>query len=431
MQILGITIDKPFLRLALLEKTQSRYEILYLKSLPYNEPESVKQLYKTPFKGKISSALPAKNLLMRSLEVNANSSKHLEQIIAFQSEATSHFNESEVLSIPYITSQTKEKTHVTLFTASRAGIREHLEMLEKNHLDPDCITASPLALIHYIKWKMPHLQDAFLVDLGAEEWTCVSMEKGELKKFHSIVGGIESLLEALWEDRKKILFPKEITGIAKQIDLLQLKPSLNSQLSSKLIDMRKELSRIIYSFSCLSGQKPLFFTGRVDSFGGMQEFLEEGLTDSISPNLLEEIPKEEQKYAISIGLAISYSRKSVQFRRDEFFPKKTWMKMGLSSLYLSAASLLFSLALIGFSNYALKSKSQKMVSSLRTALNEWDRSLAKEIFIPKNEEEIIHLWNKSTVKYSKEHAYMVQSPKVAEILSWLYQHPFILENGKR
>lgn len=421
MQVLGITLDKHFFRLALVEKSQ----ILYLKSFPASEAEGVKQLYKTSFKGKICSSLPAKNLLMRELSVSANTTKHLEQIIAFQEDASHHLK--DVLSIPFITEQKKDKTNALLFTATRSGIREHLDCLEKIHIDPDLVSATPLAIIQFLKWKMPHLQDAFIVDIGSDEWTCVCMEKGGLKKFHSIPGGIETLLEALWEDRKKVLIPKEITGIAKQIDLLQLKTTLNSQLSTQMTAMRKELARVIYSFSSNFGQKPLFFTGRIDAFGQLQEFLEEAVSDSVSPNLMEEIPKEERKHAISIGLAFGYGQKSVQFLQDEFFPRKTWRKMGFTAFYLCAASLLFSFGLAGFTKTTLNSKSEKMLSNLRSSLNGWDRALAKEVFLPKKEEEILERWNKATKTYSKDYIYILQGPKVSEALSWIYQHPCILE----
>ncbi|HSX12860.1 MAG TPA: hypothetical protein VLE96_00345 [Chlamydiales bacterium] len=390
-----------------------------------SDVDGVKQLYKTAFKGKICSSLSAKNLLMRELEFQSNSSKHLEQIIAFQADATSHLSETDVLAIPYIIEHTKEKTTALLFTAARSGIREQLEVLKKIQIDPDSITATPVALIHFLKWKFPHLKDAILVDLGSEEWTCVCIDKGNLKKFHSIPGGIESLLEALWEDRKKILIPKEITGIAKQIDLLQLQLGLNSQLSALVFEFRKEFARVIYSFSSHYGQKPIFFTGRIDAFGQLQEFLEESIADVVSPNLTEEMTKDEQKHAISIGLTIGYGQKSVQFLQDEFFPKKNWRKLGLASLYLGAASLLFSLGLVGFSNYTLHSNNQKMISSLKSTLNDWDRSLARDMFATNQEEEILERWNKAIRRNSKEYAYIMQNPKVAEILSWIYQHPCI------
>lgn len=430
MQILAITLDKPFFRFALLERTKKRISIVYLKSFSMSDIEGVKQLYKASFKGKICTGLSAKNLLMRSLEFQSNSRKHLEQMIEFQADATSHLNEKEVLSIPHVFEQTKEKTNAMLFTATRSGIREQLETLQKIHIQPDSMTANPLALIHFFQWKAPHLHDAFIVDLGSEEWTCVCMEGGQLKKFHSLPGGIESLLEALWEDRKKVMIPKEISGIAKQIDLLQLQPTLNSEFSEKMLSIRKEFSRVIYSFFKTFGQKPIFFTGRVDAFGGLEEFLEELIGDCVSSNLLEEIPKEEKKHAMSIGLALSYGQRSVDFLQDEFFPKKRWEKMGLASLYLCLISILFACGITGFSKVLLESNNQRMITSLQSTLNHWDRQLAKEIFITQDEGEILERWNKVTKKFSKEYPFLLHYPKVSEVLAWIYQHPCILGTQK-
>jgi hypothetical protein len=430
MHILGISIDKPFLRVALIEKKRKRSEVLYLKSIHLNEPENVKQLYTASFKQKIYSSLPTKNTLSRPLEINTHSSRHLEKIIAFQSETMSHFNPAEVLSCPYFVQEGKDKTDILLFTASREGIKEHLQILERLKIDPDCVSATPLALVDYISWKIPHLKDVFIVDLGSEEWTALCMEKGELKKFHSIDGGTESLLNALWEDRKKILFSKEIAGIAKQIDLLQLKATFNSHLSSRLIYMQQELSKVIYSFSKQYGAKPVLFTGRVDAFGQMQEYLKSCFGDSILLNDTLEIPKDEQKYATSIGLAIGEKSKKLQFRSGEFFPKKNWKKAGVYSLIFSCASLCIGIGLIGFSNTTLKSKKQEMVGHLHATLSEWDKSLTEKIFVGDNEEEILNRWNKAVATHSKEYPFLAKGPKVSEVLSWIYQHPIIQESKR-
>ena len=397
MQILGLSIDKPFLRIALMDQSK----IIYLKSFLLSEGEYVKQLYK----GKISSALLAKNLLMRSLEVNTGKSKHLEQAIAFQSETTNHFDERELISVPYTTKISQEKTEVSLFSASREAIKEHLDTLKTLKLDPDCVSAGPLALIDYIKWRLPDLQDAFLIDLGSEEWTCVCMVGGELKKIYSILGGTEAILASLPEDRKKNL----------------------PHHSSQLISMKQELARAIYSFSHFCGaKKPLFFTGRTDAFGELQEYLEEGLEDWVSPNMTHELPKEEQKYAIPIGLAIGYSaRTTVQFRKDEFFPQKNWRRAGLYALSLSAASLLIGFGCIAFGSYALKSHKQERVSFLRTTLNQWDKTLAQKIFAGEDCDEILQRWTRAVETHSKDYTYEEKSPKVAEVLSWIYQHPLM------
>ena len=48
MEILGVQIDRPFLRGALIRKTRKRIEIRSLKSAFLSEPDNVKRLYIAP-----------------------------------------------------------------------------------------------------------------------------------------------------------------------------------------------------------------------------------------------------------------------------------------------------------------------------------------------------------------------------------------------
>lgn len=430
MRVLGIYIDQPFLRISLVEKTKKQTEVIYLKSFLSSEPENVKQLYNLPGKGKIASALGAKHLLIRPLHINTGSHDRLEEIIAFQSDATSHFNAEDILSVPLILKKDSKQASSILFTAQRKAIESHLGILSKWQLDPDLVTGAPIALIRYAQWKMPGLQNAFLVDLGSEEWTCVAMENGEPQKCYSISGGTESLLSALWEDRKKSSVSKEIAGIAKQIDLLQLQPSLNKQLSLQLHHMKQELARTIYSFFRLYGQRPLFFTGRLNAFGQMREYLLEQLKEWVSADSDPDPHKEERLYAIPIGLAIGYQSPAPQFRRGEFFSLKNWKRAGIYSLGLILFSLGCAGGMLFLSQALVSSKTNFMKSQLQEILSRSSPELIQKIFIHSEIEEILYRWGKAVTIYSRDYPYILNTPKVSEMLSWLYQHPLILELEK-
>jgi hypothetical protein len=428
MQILGISSDKPFLRVALLKKEGKQYKILYLKSFSLDDPEHVKQFYTTSFKGKIVSALSANDLLVRTIELNVNNPKYMKEAIDFQAEASTHFEQNQTLSVPYKIDHLKNKTEITLFTTLKKTIQKHLEEMGHLKIDPDSISAEPLALISFFQWKLPELQDAFLVHLGSEEWTCVCIEQGVLKKSHSIDRGIEQLLTALWEDRKKILSRKEIGNLAKQIDLFDLKSSPQSQLVSQFTNMKQELAKILYSFSRLCGVKPLFFTGRVDAFHQIEKALKESLKEY--PESAFELSNDEKKYAIPIGLAVQNNSGSIEFRKEEFFSPKEWKKGGLYFLTLTIASILCGLSIALFSHYSDAQSKKAMAAFLHTKLSLLDPSLSNKIFIDEDSESILHRWNKAVATHSKEYPYIPQTPKVAEVLSWLYQHPVILEAEK-
>jgi hypothetical protein len=426
MHVLGVQVEPPFMRFALIERSRRGVEILCLKSATLADPGDVKQLYIASFQGQVVSGLSAKNLLIRSLEMKGGGHRHLEEVVAFQSEATTHFEPSDVLSVPHIIKQGPEKTEALLFTAPREAIRDHLLELEKWDLNPDLVSAVPLALVRYVQWKIPALTDAFLVDLGSSEWTCVWMEKGHLKKSHAIAGGIEILLSALWEDRKKILFQKEVEGFAKQIDLLQLKGHLNPHLSAHLNEMRQDLAKIIYSMHRISGAKPILFTGRVDAFGHLRDYLIERFKDSISGECNQAIPLEEQKYAIPIGLALEHGSNSLQLRREEFFPQKNWKRAGLFSLCLVIASLLLAGGLFSTGNLIAQRRKTEMIGSLQSLLDRWDSSLKQTIFSNSGDEgEILDRWSRAVASNSKEYPFILAAPKVSDAFLWLNNHPLL------
>src|SRR3989338_840380 len=164
MQVLGSWIDKPFLRLALIGKTRQSIEIISLKSLPLEKPEDVKQIYMPSFQGPVRSGLSAQDLLIRPIEIQGIDARHLEKVVAFQVEATTHFDPAEVLSVFHAGKKGTEATAPLLFTVPRQALREHLETLTLWKLDPDVVSAAPLALLRYALWKHPSQTDAFLVD---------------------------------------------------------------------------------------------------------------------------------------------------------------------------------------------------------------------------------------------------------------------------
>lgn len=421
MQILAVHIDRPFLRIALVEKTRGRTEIISLKSPLLEEPEIVKRLYNAPFKGKIISGLPAKHLLIRSSEIKTTSPRHLEQALSFQAETITHLSPKETLFIPYITKHEKDKTKALIFAISRKTMHEHLDELQKFDIDPDFVSAIPLALVRYIQWKIPSLSDAFIIDIGSEEWTCIWMEDRKLQKAHSTEKGIESLFEALWEDRKKIIFQKEIKGIAKQIDLLQLQGHLNPHLSNRLNEMKQSLMKILYSFHRLSGPKSIIFTGRIDAFGHLKEYLLKSLTELCSGEYEREVPLEEQKYAAAIGLALD---SSLQFRREEFFPQKNWKRAGIYSLFLLFLSFFLSFGLIKAGKWALSTREQAMVNYLKNSLA-YDADFKNIVLSKKDTDEILNFWARTIAANAKDYPYIVQVPAVSEILHWLDHHPLL------
>ena len=396
MHILGVHLDSPHLRAALIYKGRKGIEIRNLSD--------VKPLYIRQFRGRIATGIPTKDFLIRPMELKINGNRHIEEAIAFQSEAVNHFDPAEILSVPLVQKKEKGNIEALLFTVPREALKKHLESLEKLQIDPDGVSTIPLALTHFIRWKFPQLLDPFIIDLGSSEISCVLMENGRLKKAHSIGIGVEHLLSSLLEDRKKLL-RKEIEGAAKQLDLLLLKPGLNPHLSASLNKLRGEIAKTFYSF-CREGKREVIFTGRSDAFIHFREFIMEAGNWPLT--------LEEQKFAVAIGLGLEQtSSHPLQLRREEFFPQKNWRRMGAYALTLLTSSLLLSALFLGFGIRSSHLRKTDMFRSLHVS----------------NEEQI-DSWISSIEKNNKEYPYILQAPKATEVLAWISSHPLLEELRK-
>jgi hypothetical protein len=425
MQTLALHIDRPFLRAALIQKGRLGFKICALKTTALAEPENVKLLYKLKFKGRVVSGLSSKDVMLRPIDLNIGKTRHIEAALGFQSEGITHLNLDDVVSMPHLIKKSAGKVKALHFAASRAHLKSHLDEFAKINVDLDCVSANSLGLIHFFRWKEPDLSDAFLVDLGSSEWTCVLMEGGELKKSHALGSGTEALLTAFWEDRKKILLPKEVEGVAKQIDLLQIKPHLNPLFSEKLVEIRQELAKAIFSFSRCSNQKPIVFTGQIDAFGHLKEFLMESVKETVAHEAGELLDLDEKKYAIPIGLGIEQAGQPLQLLAQEFFPKKNWRRAGGYGLLLLFLSLSISSLFLCVGLNRISARKAQMVRSFQGIISLWDPQLKNTLL--EDEEMALKQWTHGVEKYNKEYPYILDVPRAAKVLSWLSQHPLLLE----
>ncbi len=424
MQVLAVHIDRPFLKIAILQKTKKQIQLINLKSPLLDKPENVKQLYNSSSQRTVVSGISAKDILIRPTEIKTTSKRHLEQALSFQAETTSYLPANESFFVPYITEQEKTKTKALIFSFSKKTMKDHLEELKQFDIDPDIVSAIPIALVRYIRWRIPALTDAFIIDIGSEEICCIWMEGGKLQKAISTDAGIEALLKALWSDRKKTLLQKEIRGVAKHIDLLQLQNHLSPNLSTSLNALKQNLLKILYSFHRLSGPKPIVFTGRVDGFTHFKEFLLQSCGELCSGEYEQKIPQDEQKYAIAIGLALD---DTLQFRKDEFFPKKSLRRTGIYTALLILFSFFCSATLLIEGKWVVSKKEKAMISYLKRSLENYDPSFKNSLFSQKNREDILHSWARSIAANTKEYPYIVQVPTVSEILHILDHHPLIVK----
>jgi hypothetical protein len=400
MRFIGAHLDSSSIQLCLLSHKRGKSEIVALKSSSFNDLSDVKQLYKWGKNIPIASPLPVNHFLIKTLDLPNVKGKYLEKTILFQAETASHLRPEDVIILAFQTR--KKETSVVL--ATKEGIGSLLSKLSQIEIEPDVVNITASSLYHFVKWKVPDLNHFFILDIGSELTTCVWVEESVIKKVHYIPIGTEILVEALFNDRKKVLLRKEIESAAKQLDLLLLKNGLNPHLALALQELQQEIQRIFYSFTG-EEKRPVIVTGKLDVFIHLKEFLI-GETKPI-------LTKEEELFAIAIGSALEQTKdQPIQLRRAEFFPKKNWNKLGKYAFLLFLFSTLISSCLVAFTLWNSYVKKQNLASQI-------------PLEIQGNIEERIDRWIGSIESNHKEYPYILQAYSVSEALSWLSSHPVL------
>ena len=415
MQILGLYDDRPYIRVAVLETNGKKSDVRSLKSFIPNSFQNVKQLYIWGWKGTLVTGI---STLVRTLDFKISSPRLIEKGLPFQVESLTHMPAEDLIYASQ-THSNEKGSEATIFLSQKTALQAHLERWKEFSLEPDLVTAIPQALVSFARFRCPELPSVFLVHLGSQEWTCTWMEEGKVKKVFVLAEGIEVLFSALWEDRKKVLFQKEIEGVARQIDLLQLKSHLNPHLSAKLEELRNKLGAILCSFDKQAGKKPLLFIGRTDSFGHLCEYLIEKIPEASPYEPQNPLSQDEKVCAIAIGLALEQTitnRKHIQFLKEEFIPRKVWKKTGQWGVGWIAASLFLSLFLAFGGDFQMRLQKEELTESLQQLMDRiTPGGFASSV------DEAISLIEEHT----QEASFISQAPSVSEFLSWLTTHPLL------
>lgn len=411
MQILAIHVDRPYLRLALLKKRKRKPEIISLQVVPIDGQMNVKRLYIHP-NFKTISALPCKDCLIRPLEIKATQRKYLSKVIEFQSKTISHLPEEEAATAYIWHKKEKDTVQISFFVTRRDHLRAAIQEMEDWGLPIDTLTALPIALWRYALWKVPSFSKGWILHLGLSEWSCLWIEEGRLKKAHSLSKGTAFLLE-LFSGTEEA---------AKHLDLMQAQMP---HLSHAIGTMKEEIHRVLSTFG--EGPCDLLFTGSVDAFLHLREWLTQGIEARINKDLSASIPTRELSFAGAIGMAIeeaSFDRPPLQFRQGEFTPVHHWKKRGKAGLLLTGAILLANALLFSLGNRWMKEREEGILQTLKQSWVFTSTPLREEVFQEEAPLEMcLNRWESVLSKETSSPAYFLPVPSASEALFWLMHHP--------
>jgi hypothetical protein len=149
----------------------------------------------------------------------------------------------------------------------------------------------------------------------------------------------------------------------------------------------------------------------------------ESFREAITNEYDEHFEMEERKYAIPIGLALEQENEPLQLLTKEFFPRKNWRQAGLYACLLFLFSIGLSAFFLSAGLHLLSKRKESMIQSVERLVFAWDPQLKDRLL--QNETAALEEWLSEVARNQKEYSYILDVPKVAEVLSWLSQHPLL------
>ncbi len=420
MQAAGIHLDGVFVHRAVVRQTRRNLNVIDLstQSIPDPQNDVEHPLFANFGASALVSGLHSNDLLIRSRIFTPSRSRKLRQALILQVEAQLHLKAEELITVSVFEAQEKR---ATTYSTTHSALNEHLETFNRLRLDPERVSAIPAALKAFVKWKESDVSSYFLLDIGLTTTNCIWVENGLLQKAHALASGLQRLKNCFSEERKKLFSINE----ESPIDFASIKTGQYPVFAEEARTFRREILKLLHSFQC---QRPLIFTGEIDQ-GGFREFLLETLRECVSEEKKIGCTPEEQRYAVSIGLAIDYlvnSKQPLQFRAGASISKLNWQKLGRRSAGLIGASALICTLICGAGAWWMDKRECEIVHNLETWTTEKDPSLRLELFSCGGETTVlVNQWLKLIEKNTKDYRFLMKAPKAARFLNWLTQHPLV------
>jgi hypothetical protein len=387
METIGIEIGKELVRIA--QVTRKRKEF----SFSLHEAPDVKLLDLSFSNKKLVSGLAISDLFLKSSILKLQKKSDLKQALPFQMRTLTSIPNKELLCFPQIVKQNSEGFHLVYLISTKQHVKEHLSHLLSFSLDPDLVSAHPIALSNFAQFHYPNLPSLFVLHFEPERVFSLFIEN------HRPIAAIEFALENISLGEKKTRKKKEEK---KTFDIF-IKEKIQHSFASFLKNQTEKFPLL------LTGERELFFP-KEDSF--FSSYVSEIL----------HAPEKESPFAIPIGLGLEgHSSYPLSFRQKELLSLKHFLSLGKRISFFLLCFLCFFSFLAFLANASLKKRSLLFDKKLH------ELALAENL----KEESLLFCENRLR-KEANDFAYPLKAQKVSSILHWLATHPIFgkKEEGK-
>lgn len=366
----GIDTGQEATHAAYLRKGRKGWELVALKTFSFND--DVKPLDKEI----IVSALPSRDTLVRTCELQIKREKDLPATLNFQIEPLLPYPVENAIVEAQLIEKKAKGMLLTAFAVRHNHIQVHLNQMEKRGLVPEKITCAPYALTALTSLFPQTASPQFLVHEGEKEVTCLLVQQGKLLATHAF-------------DRSREV------GTEVQKTILSFSLSHKNKTFETIFLIGKESESIQNATG-----KPVLFP---------------------SLSTLSLTQEELLKYGLAIGTALA--GEGINFRKPPFQYPRKWQRVKKPLIASIALSFLLISSLIAFGQFSLFQKKQVIEKTYRSFLQK--EGFPIENFSLKTPGDYHASLNKLETEIQKlpdTFPLLPSIPKARETLTWLSTH---------
>lgn len=420
-------------------------EQLYSIPLPLESTGSVKPLY---MKGALLiTGLPARDVLIRTLDLPLTKEKDIEAALAFQVEPLLPYPTEQALLTYQVMRQHEEGVQLVAMAVRSDLLQAHLEQWQALKIIPEQVACQQVALAQfgqmYVKSERPYV----VLHISDHAMICILTQEGKVLASYAHTEGLEGIYQAIQADEDLASIPFD------QIDFNLEKSSLNAAI--------KRVQQVLHKF-CYALLKQvkgeelegILLTGHA----ALSPSLERKLTEKLNLNLLhcqemeDLVSAHKQCYALPIGLALGPlipAKPVINFRQQQWSYPNPWKR--LRGPLLTYAGLMLGLA-VGFyffGQFYLKEKEAQLKQEYIELLASMNKSYEnfETTFLAKNplarekfQGEIANIHELQQEDFSERLDFLQKDlqatpdsfplfaniPHVSDVVAWLSQHPYVV-----
>lgn len=402
------------------------------------------------------TALEASATLVRPLKIQLTKERDIDAALPFQAEPLLPYPLEEAVIDKIVLGKSEDSTMLSLVAVRKEQVHSHLERWHELAIEPEVITAIPIALAAFSAFAAPGAPLHYSVHIGMNETTCALVRGSLLLATQTFAEGVAGFQAAYAADvaTEKTAFTHPPFD---QLDFSVIDAAHQPMLSAAVARWERQAFRTVLALGKQArgeAAEAVLFVGD----GALLPQLTKKLLANINlPQIQleakEGLSTEQQNlFSLPIGMAASVMPKSpcrLDFRQNEFSYPNRWHRikkpltvyLGLA-LLLAAAVYLACTAYLGQRDNALRSQYMQLLAATRKSYDAVERQVAEklspgrpaplpdsfsgtplELLTPEQLSLRIAMINKELQSMPELFPLLPVVPRVSDLLAWLSTHP--------